>query len=57
MPTTLPHQTNITNMTTKTVAKEDGTAPQIMDATINIILAAGAKVEIEKIKAGSNIMP
>jgi isocitrate dehydrogenase len=44
-------------MTTKTVAKEDGTAPQIMDATINIILAAGAKVELDEIKVGSNIMP
>ena len=37
-------------MTKITVAKGDGIGPEIMDATLDIILAAGAKIEIEEIK-------
>lgn len=55
MNTTLPHQTNITNMTKITVAKGDGIGPEIMDATLNIILAAGAKIEIEEIEVGEKV--
>ena len=29
-----------------TIAKGDGIGPEIMDATLNIILAAGAKIDI-----------
>lgn len=57
MHTTLPHQTNITNMTKITVAKGVGIAPKIMNATLNISLAAVAKIEIEEIEVSSNIMP
>ena len=35
-----------------TVAKGDGIGPEIMDATLEIILAAGAKIEIEEIEVG-----
>lgn len=38
-----------------TVAKGDGIGPEIMDATLNIILAAGAKIEIEEIEVGEKI--
>ena len=37
-------------MTKITVAKGDGIGPEIMDATLEIILAAGAKIEIEEIE-------
>jgi isocitrate dehydrogenase len=39
-------------MTKITVAKGDGIGPEIMDATLEIILAAGAKIEIEEIQVG-----
>ena len=32
-----------------TIAKGDGIGPEIMDATLDIILSAGAKIEIEEI--------
>ena len=32
-----------------TVAKGDGIGPEIMDATLEIIMAAGAKIEIEEV--------
>lgn len=38
-----------------TVAKGDGIGPEIMDATIEIILAAGAKIEIEEIEVGEKV--
>jgi isocitrate dehydrogenase len=44
-------------MTKITVAKGVGIAPKIMSATLNISLASGAKIEIEKIEVGSNIIP
>ncbi len=34
-------------MKTITVAKGDGIGPEIMDATLEIILTAGAKISIE----------
>ena len=37
-------------MTNITVAKGDGIGPEIMDATLKILKAAGAKIEIEEIK-------
>ncbi|MCY7421408.1 MAG: NADP-dependent isocitrate dehydrogenase [Chitinophagaceae bacterium] len=38
-----------------TVAKGDGIGPEIMDATLEIILAAGANVEIEEIEVGEKV--
>ncbi len=42
-------------MTKITVAKGDGIGPEIMDATLEIILAAGARIEIEEIEVGEKI--
>ncbi|MFY7827266.1 MAG: NADP-dependent isocitrate dehydrogenase [Flectobacillus sp.] len=42
-------------MTKITVAKGDGIGPEIMDATLEIILAAGAKIEIESIDIGEKV--
>jgi len=38
-----------------TVAKGDGIGPEIMDATLEIILAAGSKIEIEEIEVGEKV--
>ncbi len=38
-----------------TVAKGDGIGPEIMDATLSIILAAGADIEIEEIEVGEKV--
>jgi isocitrate dehydrogenase len=38
-----------------TVAKGDGIGPEIMDATLKIILAAGAKFEIDEIEVGERV--
>ena len=43
------------NMTRITVAKGDGIGPEIMDATLEIILAAGAQLEIEEIQVGEQV--
>ena len=42
-------------MTRITVAKGDGIGPEIMDATLAIIQAAGAKVEIDEIEVGEKV--
>lgn len=42
-------------MTRITVAKGDGIGPEIMDATLKIILAAGAKFEIDEIEVGEKV--
>jgi len=42
-------------MTEITVAKGDGIGPEIMDATLEIILAAGAHIEIEEIEVGEKV--
>lgn len=42
-------------MTRITVAKGDGIGPEIMDATLEIILAAGAKLEIDEIEVGEKV--
>ncbi|MFZ4544448.1 MAG: NADP-dependent isocitrate dehydrogenase [Saprospiraceae bacterium] len=42
-------------MTKITVAKGDGIGPEIMDATLEIILAAGARIEIEEIEVGEKV--
>ncbi|MBU7578778.1 MAG: isocitrate dehydrogenase, partial [Flavihumibacter sp.] len=42
-------------MTKITVAKGDGIGPEIMDATLEIILAAGAQLEIEEIEVGEKV--
>lgn len=38
-----------------TVAKGDGIGPEIMDATLHIIQAAGARIEIEEIEIGEKV--
>lgn len=43
------------NMTKITVAKGDGIGPEIMDATLEIILAAGAEIETEEIEVGEKV--
>ena len=42
-------------MTRITVAKGDGIGPEIMDATLNIIKAAGASLEIDEIEVGEKV--
>ena len=42
-------------MTRITVAKGDGIGPEIMDATLNIIKAAGAKIEVDEIEVGEKV--
>jgi isocitrate dehydrogenase len=45
-----------TNKMTKiTVAKGDGIGPEIMDATLAIIKAAGAQIEVEEIEVGEKV--
>lgn len=38
-----------------TVAKGDGIGPEIMDATLSIIMAAGAQIEIDEIEVGEKV--
>jgi len=38
-----------------TVAKGDGIGPEIMDATLEIIMAAGAQLEIDEIEVGEKV--
>lgn len=38
-----------------TVAKGDGIGPEIMDATLSIIRAAGARIEIDEIEVGEKV--
>jgi isocitrate dehydrogenase len=38
-----------------TVARGDGIGPEIMDATLRILLAAGAKLDIEEIEIGEKV--
>jgi len=42
-------------MTKITVAKGDGIGPEIMDATLKILLASGAPLEIEEIEVGEKV--
>jgi isocitrate dehydrogenase len=42
-------------MTRITVAKGDGIGPEIMDATLEIIMAAGAKIEMDEIHVGEKV--
>ncbi len=42
-------------MTRITVAKGDGIGPEIMDATLDIIKAAGADIEIDEIEVGEKV--
>ena len=42
-------------MTKITVAKGDGIGPEIMNATLEIILASGAQIEIEEIEVGEKV--
>jgi isocitrate dehydrogenase len=42
-------------MKTITIAKGDGIGPEIMDATLRIIKAAGARIEVEEIEVGEKV--
>jgi isocitrate dehydrogenase len=43
------------NMQKITIAKGDGIGPEIMDATLSILTAAGAKIEIEEVEVGERV--
>lgn len=43
------------NMTKITVANGDGIGPEIMDATLKIIMAAGANIDVEEIEVGEKV--
>ncbi len=45
----------IKRMTRITVAKGDGIGPEIMDATLSILKAAGAQIEIDEIEIGEKV--
>ena len=45
----------IIQMTRITVAKGDGIGPEIMDATLSIIKAAGAQIEVDEIEVGEKV--
>lgn len=53
-PEVCSHKT-CTYMTRITVAKGDGIGPEIMDATLSILLAAGAQIEIDEIEVGEKV--
>ena len=38
-----------------TIAKGDGIGPEIMDATLQILTAAGAQLEYDEIEVGENV--
>jgi isocitrate dehydrogenase len=42
-------------MTKITVAKGDGIGPEIMDATLRILKAAGAQLDIDEIDVGEKV--
>ena len=42
-------------MTTITVAKGDGIGPEIIDATLKILHAAGAQIKVEEIEVGEKV--
>lgn len=42
-------------MTKITIAKGDGIGPEIMDATLEILLAAGAAIDVEEIEVGERV--
>ncbi|MFZ6023632.1 MAG: NADP-dependent isocitrate dehydrogenase [Bacteroidota bacterium] len=42
-------------MTKITIAKGDGIGPEIMDATLDIIIAAGAQIKIDEIEVGEKV--
>ncbi|MBW7912852.1 MAG: NADP-dependent isocitrate dehydrogenase, partial [Taibaiella sp.] len=42
-------------MTRITIAKGDGIGPEIMDATLSILYAAGARIETDEIEIGEKI--
>jgi isocitrate dehydrogenase len=42
-------------MTKITIAKGDGIGPEIMDATLKILFAAGSKIEAEEIEVGEKV--
>ena len=48
-------QSNELKMSRITIAKGNGIGPEIMDATIEILLSAGAKIEIEEIEVGEKV--
>lgn len=42
-------------MTKITIAKGDGIGPEIMEATLSILMAAGARIEFEEIEVGEKV--
>ncbi|GAC1615347.1 MAG: NADP-dependent isocitrate dehydrogenase [Ktedonobacteraceae bacterium] len=50
-----PHMKRMANNTPITVAYGDGIGPEIMEATLHIIKAAGARIEVETIEVGEQV--
>jgi len=50
-----PLRPNRTIMTRITVAKGDGIGPEIMDATLAVLKAAGAQIEVDEIEVGEKV--
>lgn len=48
-------QSNEQKMSRITIAKGNGIGPEIMDATLEILISAGAKIEIEEIEVGEKV--
>jgi isocitrate dehydrogenase len=46
---------NLNRMKRITVAKGDGIGPEIMDATLSILQAAGARIEVDEIEIGEKV--
>jgi len=53
--TNTTHATNANTKTPITVASGDGIGPEIMDATLRVLEAAGARLDIEKIDIGEKV--
>ena len=51
----IKHLKSNSNMTRITVSKGDGIGPEIMDATLQIMKAAGAQLEIDEIEIGEKV--
>ena len=48
----LPLNKGVSELTTITVARGDGIGPEIMDATLKVLKAAGARLNYEEVEIG-----
>ena len=54
-PSSVADKAGTRTKTAITVAKGDGIGPEIMDATLQILTAAGAALDIEEIEIGEKV--